>query len=107
MLNREQLKHLAELAKIEFSEEELESFLIDINEILNYFNEIKKLDLSEFEPIIGGIVQTLKLRDDEVNICPDEIKNKIIEQFPEKEGNYLKLSKIITKSEDIFPSQQK
>lgn len=98
MLTKEQLKHLAELAKIKFTEEELENFLIDINNILNYFNEINKLDLDKFEPIIGGVIQRLELREDEINFCPEDTKAKIIEQFPEKQENYLKLPKIITKS---------
>jgi aspartyl-tRNA(Asn)/glutamyl-tRNA(Gln) amidotransferase subunit C len=57
MITKDQLKHLAELAKIEFTEEELESFLKDINQILGYVEEIQKLDLDQFEPMIGGILQ--------------------------------------------------
>jgi aspartyl-tRNA(Asn)/glutamyl-tRNA(Gln) amidotransferase subunit C len=98
MLTREQLKHLAELAKIEFTEEELDKFLVDFNNILNYVEEIKELDLSKFEPMIGGPVQKLELRDDEVSNCPEETKTGIINQFPERQENYLKLPKIISKS---------
>jgi aspartyl-tRNA(Asn)/glutamyl-tRNA(Gln) amidotransferase subunit C len=97
MLTKDQLKHLAELAKIEFTEEELESFLKDINQILSYVEEIQKLDLDQFEPMIGGILQKLCLREDEIARAESETKELIVEQFPDKEGNFLKTPRIITK----------
>lgn len=98
MLTKEQLKHLAELAKIEFSDEELEKFLVDFNNILNYVEEIRKLDLNKFKPMIGGPIQKLELREDVVIPCPEETKKEIINQYPQRQNNYLKISKIITKS---------
>jgi aspartyl-tRNA(Asn)/glutamyl-tRNA(Gln) amidotransferase subunit C len=97
LINKEKLKHLAELAKIDLSEEELEKFLEDLNNILNYVDEIKDLNLDQFEPMIGGVVQKLELREDEVEIENDETKTLIIDQFPDKKENYLKISKIIKK----------
>jgi aspartyl-tRNA(Asn)/glutamyl-tRNA(Gln) amidotransferase subunit C len=97
MITKDQLKHLAELAKIEFTEEELESFLKDINQILSYVEEIQKLDLDQFEPMIGGILQKLSLREDEIARAEPETKELILEQFPEKKDNFLKTPRIITK----------
>jgi aspartyl-tRNA(Asn)/glutamyl-tRNA(Gln) amidotransferase subunit C len=97
LINKEKLKHLAELAKIDLSEEELEKFLEDLNNILNYVDEIKDLNLDQFEPTVGGAVQKLELREDETEIENDETKTLIIDQFPDKKENYLKISKIIKK----------
>jgi aspartyl-tRNA(Asn)/glutamyl-tRNA(Gln) amidotransferase subunit C len=97
MLTKDQLKHLAELAKIEFTEEELESFLKDINQILSYVEEIQKLELDQFEPMIGGILQKLYLREDEIIRAEPETKELIQKQFPEKKDNFLKTPRIITK----------
>jgi aspartyl-tRNA(Asn)/glutamyl-tRNA(Gln) amidotransferase subunit C len=97
MITKDQLKHLAELAKIEFTEEELESFLKDINQILSYVEEIQKLDLDQFEPMIGGILQKLSLREDEIARAESETKELILKQFPDKEYNFLKTPRIITK----------
>lgn len=97
MLTKEQLKHLAKLARIEFSEEELENFLVDIEKILNYVSEIQKLKLDKYEPMIGGPVQSLFLREDKKEISDEETKNLIINQFYQKEKNYLKVPKILEK----------
>lgn len=97
MITKKQLEHLAELAKIKLSEEELKKFLKDIQSILNYVDEIQNLDLSKFEPFLGGAVQSLFLREDIKKITPEETRQRIIEQFPEKIGNYLKVPRIIKK----------
>lgn len=100
MITKEQLKHLAELAKIEFSEKELEKFLKDLNEILKYVEEIQNLDLSKYEPMTSGSLQKLFLREDEKEediMDREEREKKIIEQFPARKNNYLKVPKIIEK----------
>ncbi|MEM5881813.1 MAG: Asp-tRNA(Asn)/Glu-tRNA(Gln) amidotransferase subunit GatC [Candidatus Aenigmatarchaeota archaeon] len=97
MLTKEELEHLAKLAKIEFKEKELEKILEDIEKIFGYVNEIHKLDLENYEPMIGGPIQTLGLREDIKEVCDLEIKELIINQFPEKEKNFLKVPKIIEK----------
>ncbi|MGC8981589.1 MAG: Asp-tRNA(Asn)/Glu-tRNA(Gln) amidotransferase subunit GatC [Minisyncoccia bacterium] len=98
MITKEQLKHLAELAKIEFTEKELEKFLVDLNKILDYIDEIQKLNLLKYEPLRSGILQKLDLRDDEKEediLDREEREEKIINQFPEKKENYLKVPKIL------------
>ncbi|GIW66915.1 MAG: hypothetical protein KatS3mg095_0813 [Candidatus Parcubacteria bacterium] len=98
VINKETLKYLTELAKIEIDESEFNKFLKDLNNILNYIDEIKKIDLSNFEPLIGGFIQKLELREDKIIESDEETKNKIINQFPDKENNYLRVPKIISKS---------
>jgi aspartyl-tRNA(Asn)/glutamyl-tRNA(Gln) amidotransferase subunit C len=98
MITKEQLKHLAELAKIEFTEKELDKFLVDLNKILEYVDEIKKLDLLKYEPLRSGVLQKLDLREDETEediLEREERERKIIEQFPERKGDYLKVPKIL------------
>ena len=97
MLTKEQLKHLAKLARIEFEEKELEKFLKDIEKILSYVNEIQKLNLDKYEPMIGGPIQYLFLREDKKEITEETIKNLIVNQFPQKYKNYLKVPKILEK----------
>lgn len=96
MITKKQLEYLAELAKIELDEKEVDKLLKDIQKILDYVNEIQNLDLNEFEPMIGGAVQSLFLREDTKKVS-NEIRQKIIEQFPEKLKNYLKVPRIIKK----------
>ena len=97
MLEKQQLRHLANLARIGLSDEELEKLLNDLNNILGYIDEMNKLDLEKYEPIKNGLLQKLLLREDEVKQCPDEVRDQILKAFPYREGDWLKTPKILEK----------
>jgi len=101
MINKEQVLHLAKLARIQLRDDEIEKLIQDLNKILNYVEKIQELDLENIEPLVN-IVEKLPLRKD--NILSEEeieelneIRERIIKNFPQKEGNYLKVPKILEK----------
>jgi aspartyl-tRNA(Asn)/glutamyl-tRNA(Gln) amidotransferase subunit C len=101
MINKEQVLHLAKLARIQLKDDEIEKLIQDLNKILNYVEKIQELDLENIEPLVN-IVEKLPLRKD--NILSEEeieelneIREIIIKNFPQKEGNYLKVPKILEK----------
>lgn len=87
-ITKSETKHLAELARIKLTEEELEKFEGDLGKILNYFEELKELQTSGIEPKTGGTGLVNISRDDEQERTSDTMKGK--EQFPEEDGGYLK-----------------
>jgi aspartyl-tRNA(Asn)/glutamyl-tRNA(Gln) amidotransferase subunit C len=64
-LTIEELKHLADLSALKFSEEELEAFLPDFNNILTMINEIDKINV-DGEYVFDNIIDISELREDEV-----------------------------------------
>ena len=101
MINREEILHLAELARLKLTDEEIEKLTEDLNKILNYVEKIQELNLKNIEPLTN-IIEKLSLRDDEFLSQDDiekikEIREKIIENFPQKENSYLKVPKILEK----------
>lgn len=93
MIDKERIKHLAKLAKLKLSEEEVDKLTEDLKNILNYVEKINELELEEIEPLIN-LLEGLELREDQkANFNSSEIAN----QFPEKENNYLKVPKILEK----------
>jgi aspartyl-tRNA(Asn)/glutamyl-tRNA(Gln) amidotransferase subunit C len=96
MLSREQIEHLAKLARLKLNEEEIKSLTEDLNKILNYVKKIEELNLENIEPSTS-IIEKLDLREDEVKEKNQEEREKIIDNFPQKENNYLKVPKILEK----------
>ncbi len=94
MITREQIIHLAKLARLKLNDEEIEKLREDLSKILNYVEKINELKLEDIEPLIN-IIEELKTREDEP--AKSESNQLIIENFPEKEDNYLKVPKIIEK----------
>jgi aspartyl-tRNA(Asn)/glutamyl-tRNA(Gln) amidotransferase subunit C len=82
------LEYLAELGRIELTESEKPKLLKDLQEILNHFEELKKIDTSNVEPMSGGTLKHDTFREDKTR----EEKNKaLLDIFPEKEDDFLKI----------------
>jgi len=88
------IEKLAELARIELTEEEKAKYLKDIGAILVYVDQIKG--------VVAGTSEEKKADDLRNVMRADEIKNEsgentanIVGEFPLKDGNYLKVKKIL------------
>jgi len=98
--NNQQLniKNLAELAKINLTNEELEKFKDQIKDIIDHFSSLKKIDTNNFnsnywEIDKNKVVELDELRKDEVTKS-FEI-NEIFQNAPENENGFFKIRKIL------------
>ncbi len=96
MITKEQIQHLAKLARLKLREEEIERLTQDLNKILDYVKKINELSLENVEPLTN-ILEKLDLREDKPQNQNEEEKKAILENFPEKENHYLKVPKILEK----------
>lgn len=88
-IDKETLEHVAELARIELTPHEEEKLLIDLQKILDYFEELTSLDTSGVKAMSGGTALTNVFREDEERENTNQGFGK--ESFPEKEGGFLKI----------------
>ncbi|MFH1759380.1 MAG: Asp-tRNA(Asn)/Glu-tRNA(Gln) amidotransferase subunit GatC [Patescibacteria group bacterium] len=99
LINKTHLDHLAELVRIKLSPKESEKFLKDLKKILDYFEELKKVNTIDIELMSGGTELKNIFRQDTVDLdkkttSVDEI-GRIMESFPETDRGYLKVPKIL------------
>jgi aspartyl-tRNA(Asn)/glutamyl-tRNA(Gln) amidotransferase subunit C len=85
------VENLAELARIELSEEEKQSLLLDMEGILAYIKQIEEVKLDEVNP---KYEHYNSWREDE-GIEREFSKDLIIGQFPNSQDNFLKVKKIL------------
>ncbi len=93
MISKEEVKHIASLAKLRFSEEEIDEFTHKFSEVLTYVEKLNELDTENIEPTYQVYDYIQKLREDEVKegLSREEIlQNAIEEQY-----GYFKLLKIV------------
>ena len=88
-ITKEELLHLATLARIQLAPEEEAKLLKDLSEILGYFTELQKLDTTNVAPMTG----CTDLRNVFRNDTERENTNRGagIESFPENENGFLKV----------------
>lgn len=90
-ITRKSIEHLAELARLEFADQEKDKFLADLNNILNYFKELEALDTSKVLPMTGGTNLRNVLRADEALPEAFEDQKDIVAGFPEEAKGYNKI----------------
>jgi aspartyl-tRNA(Asn)/glutamyl-tRNA(Gln) amidotransferase subunit C len=90
MISKEEVQHIAKLARIELTEKEIEKMQKDLSEILDYFNLLKKAPKPEKTE--KQVVKNDHLRKDEAR--HSQLADEIIEAAPDKKDDYIKVKAI-------------
>mgnify|MGYP001592524359 CR=1 FL=1 len=98
-IDKKTLEHLAELSRIELDKKGEDKLLKDLEKILGHFEELKEVDTENIEPMAGGTIEENIFREDEINDKRQETSDKLIDAFPEKEGDFLKVPPIFQNNE--------
>lgn len=86
MLTKEDVKYIANLAKIKLSDEEIESYHIEFNELISEIDEIMGIDMKDtYINEVEGI-----LREDVVSNSMD--RDKVLINSEESEDGFIKVS---------------
>jgi aspartyl-tRNA(Asn)/glutamyl-tRNA(Gln) amidotransferase subunit C len=85
MLDREQVLHVARLARLELDDDEVERMASELSHVLDHIEKIRELDLDDVLPTSHVIDVVNALRPDEPQPClPVEVA---LEQAPERIDN--------------------
>jgi aspartyl-tRNA(Asn)/glutamyl-tRNA(Gln) amidotransferase subunit C len=93
MLDREQVRKVALLARLELTPEEEEKFTTQLSGILDYFQLLSELDVADVPPTTRAIDVSNVTRPDTLNPYPD--LEAILDCAPDREGNFFKVPRII------------
>lgn len=92
----EEVKKLAELARITIGDAELEKFTSEFDAILAYVGQLEKLDLPQGDALREKPVLRNVMRADGESHATGKYTEKIAVQFPAREGDALVVKQIIT-----------
>jgi aspartyl-tRNA(Asn)/glutamyl-tRNA(Gln) amidotransferase subunit C len=93
MITREDVEHVAELARLELTAAEKEQFIAQLNNILTYIEKLKELDTTHVEPTSHVIPMSNVFRDDEVR--PSLDRAKVLRNAPQESHFFFKVPRII------------
>lgn len=94
-MNSLEVKKFADLARIEISETDLAKMAKEIEAVLEYVGQIKNAISSETERRIESASVRNVYREDENSHERAVNKNKILESAPDRDGDYIKVKKIM------------
>ncbi len=92
-LTREEVEHIAELAKLGLSEEEKETFRQQLSAILDYAQMLQRLDTDTIPPTAQVISLQTVMRPDEV--CPSFPREDILANAPAVQDGCFKVKAIL------------
>ena len=92
-ISKEELLHIAKLSDLEIKENEIEEYLKNLEDILNYTETIDKIDVSKLDETIGVTEDYNVFRKDEVKQF-DNI-DQMMENGPEVDRNMFKIPKVL------------
>ncbi|BAB74891.1 Asp-tRNA(Asn)/Glu-tRNA(Gln) amidotransferase subunit GatC [Anabaena sp. FACHB-709] len=93
MIDREQVRKVALLARLELTPEEEEQFTTQLGSILDYVEQLNELDVSNVPPTARAIDVSNITRED--NLQPYADREAILSSAPEQEGEFFKVPKIL------------
>ena len=93
MLTKEEVVKIAQLARIALSGEEVEKFQKELSTVLDYVEELKKVDTEGLEEVsqVTGLVNVQR----EDRVVESEHREEIFKNAPEMKDGYFKVKAIL------------
>ena len=80
-LNREDIVHIAKLARLALSEDEIARFQTELSKILDYIGELQKVDTTEVEATAQVTGLTNRVANDVVVPVDDDTRQRLVDAF--------------------------
>ena len=92
-ISREEVSKVAELAKLKLNKEQIDNHATQIEKILDYINQLEKIDTNNVPCTTRAIEVINNFRSDEREKY--ENRDDILNQAPSREDDFFKVPKII------------
>ena len=92
-VSREELLHIANLADLNINDDEIEDYLTNLQDILNFANIVNNANTEGLEETIGENDKFNIFRKDEVHVFEDN--KALLQNAKEQERNMFKIPKVI------------
>lgn len=89
-LSREEVEHIAELARLKLTDQEKETYGEQLSSILEYIDKLHKVDTSQVDPKAYVLDVKNVTRDDEIKSVP-YLREILLDDMPAREGDLLKV----------------
>ena len=92
-VSKEEILHIANLANLNLEENEIDNYLENLDEILNFAEIVNNVPVDDLDITIGANETKNVFRKDEVKIFKDN--EALLQNAPEQEQHMFKIPKVI------------
>lgn len=93
MIDNKTISQIAKLSRIEITNDEASKYSKDLSKVLEYFDQISKIETKDIEPMTTPIENENFWREDEVK--SDYTPDDILQNAPERAGNLFKVPPVV------------
>jgi aspartyl-tRNA(Asn)/glutamyl-tRNA(Gln) amidotransferase subunit C len=96
MISKEEVLHIAKLARLELTEQEIEKMQKDLSSILDYFDILKRAPKAVADRgWAAGRPTSDSLRKDEAMPKPASLSNNLVVSAPANKDGYIKVKQVL------------
>ena len=92
-VSKKELLHIAKLADLKIEDSEIDNYLLNLQDILNYANIVNKAPVEDLEETARTNDTYNVFRKDEIHVFEDN--EALLQNAPEQERNMFKIPKVI------------
>ncbi len=92
-ITREEVKHVADLARLKFNENEEQRITAQLNSILDYMEQLRKVDTDQVEPTFHAVARNNVFRKD--SVTPSISQELSLGNAPDRDRGFFRVPKII------------
>ena len=92
-LTSDEVRHVALLTRIRLTEQEVELYRSQMDDILEHFQMLQELDTGQVAPTSHSVPLDTVMRDDETEPCLD--KEDVLSNAPRREGDYFRVKAVL------------
>lgn len=92
-VSKEEILHIAKLADLDIEENEIESYILNLQDILNFANIVNDAPVEELDITVGSNEAKNVFRKDEIKIFEDN--KSLLQNAPTQDQNMFKIPKVI------------
>lgn len=92
-ISKEEILHIANLADLNIAEEDIEKYMLNLQDILNFANIVNNAPVEGLGITIGANEKKNIFRKDEIKVFEDN--EALLQNAPSKELNMFKIPKVL------------
>ena len=87
------VRRIATLARIRVEDAEVNTLLGELNAIFGWIEQLNEVDVSGVEPLTGGALMAMRMRDDVVT--DGGYPERILFNAPDRQGDFFAVPKVV------------
>ena len=92
-VSKEEILHIAKLARLNLKDEEIPEYIKNLQDILNFANIVNEAPIEGLDTAIGAIDNYNVFRKDKIKVFEDN--KALLQNAPEQEDNMFKIPKVL------------